>query len=124
MSRATSGLYISETFSTLTLNGGNTNDLSITGGASVGGALTTTGNTVGNIVGFVFDNSKNIVVGTQKAAITKLTGTPGTANGAIITVTNSGDDSTINGNFQDLMNKVNLIIDRLGATVGHGLTAD
>jgi len=45
--------------------------------------------------------------GAQASASAALTGTPGTADGAMATVSGSGADTDINNNFQELTDKVN-----------------
>ena len=56
----------------------------------------------------------------QASADAALTGTPGTADGAMATISGSGDDANINNNFQEVQDKVNAA---LAALRGIGLIA-
>ena len=56
----------------------------------------------------------------QASAEAALTGTPGTADGAMATISGSGDDANINNNFQEVQDKVNAA---LAALRGVGLIA-
>jgi len=56
----------------------------------------------------------------QASASAALTGTPGTADGAMATISGSGDDANINNNFQEVQDKVN---EALAALRGVGLIA-
>jgi hypothetical protein len=56
----------------------------------------------------------------QASASAALTGTPGTADGAMATISGSGDDANINNNFQEVQDKVNAA---LAALRGVGLIA-
>ena len=56
----------------------------------------------------------------QASAAAALTGTPGTADGAMATISGSGDDANINNNFQEVQDKVNVA---LAALRGVGLIA-
>lgn len=72
--------------------------------------------------------SSDQVVGARGAAVVKLTdSTGGSADGTLAACgdTSASDQSAaINDNFTDVNAKLNLLIDRLGITAGHGLTAD
>ena len=60
------------------------------------------------------------VPASQASAEAALTGTPGTADGAMATISGSGDDANINNNFQEVQDKVNAA---LAALRGVGLIA-
>ena len=69
-------------------------------------------------------NGQQVVKG-RLAAISKLTNsTGGSADGTLSAVTTTISPSIINDNFTELNAKVDLVIDRLGITSGHGLTSD
>lgn len=69
--------------------------------------------------------SDTTVVTSQQSAVGKLTdNTGGSTDGTLAAVSGSGADTAINNNLAELNAKIDALVDVLGATNGHGLTAD
>lgn len=75
--------------------------------------------------GAVVNIDGNQVLKSRLAAISKLTNsTGGSADATLSAVSGTGDDANINNNFTEVNTKLDLLIDALGISSGHGLTGD